>query len=201
MVESFEVPRSQQGDSDDVVVSLETARVQAEKSNSGEVLRWIRRAARAAETSGDSDRAATLAHAASELAALMQENGDGGQHVPVRESEQPLLRDYDADFDDKTSVDTRALPDAPEVVDDASEDPTEPRRRVNPMAPALTAPNVESGFQEVQALRVAVDPLAPGSKILVVHLLEEGEAAGPGRREAVLMATDPSQGLLPKTRQ
>lgn len=196
MVVSFEVPRSQHGDSDDVVVSLETARVQAEKSNSGEALRWIRRAARAAESSGDADRAASLAHAAAQLADLLQRGDAAGVHAPVPDSEHSL-RDFDADFDDKTSVDAPPVAEPPEHEDDSTEDPTEPRRR-GPMAPAFTPSRVESGFQHVQALRVAVDPLAPGSRILVVHLLEEGESVGPERREAILIARDPRARLVPK---
>jgi hypothetical protein len=64
------------------------------------------------------------------------------------------------------------------------------------MAPSLVGK--AAAFQQVQALRVAVDPLAPGSKVLVVHLLEEGESAGPDRREALLIPADPNSGLLPK---
>jgi hypothetical protein len=119
----------------------------------------------------------------------------------VQHSEQPLPHDFDADFDDKTSVDRRpvhAPSEPPPAPDEEAEDPTEPRRRVDPMAPAVASGTTRCAFQEVQALRVAVDPLAPGSRILVVHLLEAGEAVGPDRREAVLIAADPTTPLVLK---
>ena len=193
----FVVPRSQHGDSDDVVVSLETARVQAEKSNRSEALRWIRRAARAAESSGDPKRAANLARAAAELAQIVGRGERAGAHAPVPDSEQSLPRDFDTEFEDKTSVDRQAVsPSEPPPSDDSSEDPTEPRRRVNPTA--VAASGVPLGFQQVQALRVAVDPLVPGSKILVVHLLGEGESPADGQSEAVLVPADPGRRLLSK---
>jgi hypothetical protein len=187
MVGSFEVPRSEHGDSDDVVVSLETARVQAEKRNTREAIRWIRRAAQAAENSGDDGRASALAAAAQELTSLLRQSR-ARAHSPVQDLEQPLPFD---DEEDKTAVN-------PKLVDEehAAEDPTEPGTRHAETGPAMPAPESGSGFQHVQALRVAVDPLAPGSRILVVHLLADGESAGQGRREAVLIAADPKVRLL-----
>jgi hypothetical protein len=124
-----------------------------------------------------------------------------GAHEPVQGSEQPLPHDFDADFDDQTSVDRRPVhppSEPPPAVEEEAEDPTEPRRKMDPIAPAVTPQNRPLAFQQVQALRVAVDPLAPGSKILVVHLLEAGESAGPQRREALLIPADPNTPLVPK---
>ena len=61
------VPRPESGDVDDVVLGLETAATLWKRGDAQDAIRWVRRAAEAAEESGDDMRALTLARAAADL--------------------------------------------------------------------------------------------------------------------------------------
>ncbi len=64
---SFEFPKVAQNDPSDVAVAIETAQVLWRRGDLQESLRWVRRAAEAAETQGDDMRALSLARAAADL--------------------------------------------------------------------------------------------------------------------------------------
>jgi outer membrane biosynthesis protein TonB len=61
------VPRPESGDVDDVVLGLETAATLWKRGDAQDAIRWVRRAAEAAEEAGNDMRALTLARAAADL--------------------------------------------------------------------------------------------------------------------------------------
>src|SRR5262245_44826962 len=61
------IPPVLESDSESVATSLETAQALGENGDLKEALRWLRRAADAAEQAGDDMRALTLARAAADL--------------------------------------------------------------------------------------------------------------------------------------
>ena len=67
MTTSVEFPRVTESDPSDVAAALETAQVLWRRGDLHESLRWVRRAAEAAETEGNDMRALTLARAAADL--------------------------------------------------------------------------------------------------------------------------------------
>src|SRR5688572_5479203 len=71
------IPPALESDSEQVALSLETAQALGENGDLREALRWLRRAADAAEQAGDDMRALTLARAAADLTTRV-----GGVSVP-----------------------------------------------------------------------------------------------------------------------
>jgi hypothetical protein len=78
------IPSALESDSDEVTLSLETARALGETGDLREALRWLRRAADAAEQTGDDLRAVTLARAAADLTSRI-----GGASLPPPLPQQP----------------------------------------------------------------------------------------------------------------
>jgi hypothetical protein len=65
------IPAPQEGDNDEVEIALETSRSLWAKGDGREALRWLRRAADAAEQGGDDRRQLELARAAADLTAVV----------------------------------------------------------------------------------------------------------------------------------
>jgi hypothetical protein len=65
------IPSPQPGDSDDVELALETAQRMYRTGDNAEALKWLRRAANAAEEAGDDMRQLQLARLAADLAAVV----------------------------------------------------------------------------------------------------------------------------------
>lgn len=68
------IPSTQPGDSDDVELALETAQRLYRTGDHAEALKWLRRAANAAEEAGDDMRQLQLARAAADLTATISTN-------------------------------------------------------------------------------------------------------------------------------
>jgi hypothetical protein len=93
---TLQFPEPEADDADDVVLSLETAGALWKKGDAHEAIRWLRRAAEAAEEAGNDLRAVALARAAADLV---------GAEAPTKAPEKP----------DRPALESRRpkLPDAP----------------------------------------------------------------------------------------
>lgn len=119
------VPPAQSEDDDDVVLALETARVEEERGQPGEAARWVQRAAGAARKQGRPNRAGELSRAQamlSEIASRFQKALPGEQ-----------VLDSDDDFSEHTIVDKP--PTLAEPVQAPAPPPTP-----NPMRPSAPPP-------------------------------------------------------------
>src|SRR5258708_289092 len=76
------VPPSVTGDSSDVAVALEVAGALWDKGDNEEAIRWLRRATEAADQVGNTSRAASLAQAASDLEAALENARVAATHSP-----------------------------------------------------------------------------------------------------------------------
>lgn len=70
------IPSAQSGDSDDVELALETAQRMHRTGDPGEALKWLRRAASAADEAGDDRRQLELARAAADYTAYASSGAD-----------------------------------------------------------------------------------------------------------------------------
>ena len=68
-------PAPEDSDADDVVLALETANALWGRSDSKEAIRWLRRAAEAAEEAGNDMRSLTLARTAADLTTQLEDEG------------------------------------------------------------------------------------------------------------------------------
>jgi hypothetical protein len=73
------LPAPESDDPDDVVLALETAKALWGRGDPKEAIRWLRRAAEAAETAGNDMRSLTLARTAAELASQVQDEAQEAQ--------------------------------------------------------------------------------------------------------------------------
>jgi hypothetical protein len=190
------VPQSAAGDSDDVVVALETARVLEEAGDHAEAARWLQKAAGFARKSGRPERAGELSRAAARISS----DDDNAASFEPRTEEPRVLGDAeDEDFSDQTIVDSAAklraaepLP-GPDTLPAPRPDATVDKQLVlggTPVAPGSTPAKLPMH----QALRVAVRRSLGGR--LEARPLSTGEAAGSGEEEALLVALDPRTRLL-----
>ena len=67
-------PSPEDSDAEDVVLALETANALWGRSDAKEAIRWLRRAAEAAEEAGDDMRALTLARTAADLTTQVEKD-------------------------------------------------------------------------------------------------------------------------------
>lgn len=91
------MPPSLSDDDDDVVIALETARVEEERGEPGEAARWVQRAAGAARKQGRPNRAGEL----SRVQAMLTEAASQFQHAVAHEQ----VLDSDDDLAEHTIVD------------------------------------------------------------------------------------------------
>jgi hypothetical protein len=160
--DSFPTPRPE--DSDDVELALETAGALWNKGDRPEALRWLRRAAEAAEQSGDDRRALELARRAAEL-------DTAPEPVPAQE---PVIEPPKAE---------EAAPEGPAEEEAA-------RSEGAPVAPAEPEGPPEPSRRE--SVRVYVKTSARDNSLLIVRPLEAGWRAPFGTREATLVFEEPS---------
>lgn len=171
------VPATVPDDDDDVVVSLETARVSEERADLEAASRWLHRAAAAARRQGRPERAGALSRCATQVL------GEG--RFERKEPEEQVLGGAEADdFSDTTIVETAAEiarkvePVAgPDVASDNPPlvvDPT-------PLAPLTGQPKPAVH----QAIRVAVRKALGGK--FEARPLAAGESPFKGEQEALLV--------------
>jgi hypothetical protein len=189
------LPRAESGDAAEVALALETARALWSKGQGLESVRWIQRAAENAESSGDDQRAVTLARAAADLRAEVRV----GSEPPGSMNEAAALTPYD-DFSEQTIVDSPATSLAraslQSGVQIADVPPAPPSRSQVTVVPVPKAPAEQARVAQHQAVRVAVLGGDPTTRQLSLRVLSAGESAPPGSTEALLVSLDPAQKLL-----
>jgi hypothetical protein len=162
MATRFVLPVSPE-DSDDVVVALETARVQEERADLAEAARWLQRAAVAARKQGRPERAGQLSRAAASLNRSPEETSDA--KFEKRPDEEHVLGETD-EFQDETIVESAAkLREADKVVKKTvlgSSTPVAPLVEARPALP--THASVRVAVRRTLGGRIEARPLAEGEK-------------------------------------
>jgi hypothetical protein len=153
-------------------------------------VRWIRRAADAAEAAGNDMRALSLARMAADLKSTLELPAT---IVPPRD-EAAALAPFD-DFNDKTIVDSpvallahRPFVTASEVEDTVDVRPTAPPKSRNGRPE-------RSRVRARTALRVAVSASNGADGTLKVRVLDESSDVPGGEAEALLVVLDPDAEL------
>jgi hypothetical protein len=125
---SLQFPEPEASDADDVVLALETAGALWKRGDALEGIRWLRRAAEAAEEAGDDLRAVALARAAADFTSA---GGDGGRRKDSSPpAPEPKLRRLpEAPPLAKRSSPAGAAPKAPAPVESTQDLPAPPPRR------------------------------------------------------------------------
>jgi hypothetical protein len=190
--EADDFPNALSDDPKTVVMALETGKTEWNRGDLHEAVRWIRRAADAAEAAGNDMRALSLARMAADLKSSLELPAT---IVPPRD-EGAALAPFD-DFNDKTIVDSPVAlfaqkPLAPVSDPDdtfESESESKPARATNGHAAVVPR------LKKRTALRVAVSAISASDGTLRVRVLDEsGDAAG-GEAEALLVVLDPDAEL------
>lgn len=189
-------PKTAVDDDDDVVIALETARVQFERGDGAEAARWLHRAASAARKQGRPERAGELSRVASKLAPRVTRDGERFERKP---DEPQTLQESDEEFADETVVDKivppgLALPSASiqlsekaEALDYRRSQPPRPPKRDG--APAVEIPVADGKSAARTALRVAVRSHPEGR--FEARPLLEGTLPLEGEEEALLVFVRP----------
>lgn len=190
--EADDFPNALSDDPKTVVMALETGKNEWNRGDLHEAVRWIRRAADAAEAAGNDMRALSLARMAADLKSSLELPAT---IVPPRD-EGAALAPFD-DFNDKTIVDSPVglfaqKPLAPVSDPDdtfESESESKPARATNGHAAVVPR------LRKRTALRVAVSATSASDGTLRVRVLDEsGDPAG-GEAEALLVVLDPDAEL------
>lgn len=198
------VPPSLSDDDDDVVIALETARVEEERGEPGEAARWVQRAAGAARKQGRPNRAGEL----SRVQAMLTEAASQFQRAEASEH----VLDSDDDLAEHTIVDRppTAAPAPPidartptPVRSPGVETPSRPPQSqapvpttARPSAPAepSPAPSVRPSAMATAAphlaTRVAVRKGTGG--MLLVRPLRQEEQPSTGEQAALLVPLEPN---------
>ena len=190
--EADDFPNALSDDPKTVVMALETGKNEWNRGDLHEAVRWIRRAADAAEAAGNDMRALSLARMAADLKSSLELPAT---IVPPRD-EGAALAPFD-DFNDKTIVDSPVglfaqkpltpVSDPDDTFESESE--SKPARATNGHAPVVPR------LKKRTALRVAVSAISASDGTLRVRVLDEsGDAAG-GEAEALLVVLDPDAEL------
>jgi hypothetical protein len=185
---SAQFPATQSGDAPSVVAALESGRTEWQQGGLREAVRWIHRAADAAESSGDDLRALTLARIAADLIGTLQ------QPLPIPRDEAAALAPCD-DFNDQTIVDSPATAIARQAFPGnlLAAEPREPTPTTPPSQ--LPKPPATRIATARAALRVCVSQRPGQDGSLQVHVLEDGVEAPNGTIEALLVVLDPEAEL------
>ena len=201
--DSFPTPSAE--DPDDVELALETAGALWNKGDRSEALRWVRRAAEAAEQAGNDHRALELARRAAELDVAPQpEPVIVEEPAPEAEPEPPPS--FAAPPPSVAAPPPSVAAPAPSVAAPppkptlpvtastvpevrVSHPPAKPVQR-NSVVPE-PAPRQESPGRR-EPVRVYVKTSARDQSLLIVRPLEHGRRAPFGTREATLVFDEPS---------
>jgi hypothetical protein len=187
------------GDPNEVANALEAGSAEWGRGDRREAVRWVHRAADAAEAAGDDRRAVGLARIAADLMSSL-----GPELLsPVPRDEGAALAPFD-DFNDQTIVDSPAIQAARTMnhsgVSVTERRPSKPPPPPRPAAVQKPAP-ASAPFASASAplprtaLRVAVVRSKENERVLVVNVLDEGASAPPGTSEALLVLLDPKSAL------
>lgn len=172
------VPATVPEDDDDVVVSLETARVSEEREDLEAASKWLHRAAAAARRQGRPERAGTLSRFAAQVL--------GEQRFERKPDEEKILGEFEDDFTDSTIVETAA-----EIAKKAESDSLSEAQEPSESAPLLTQPTPVAPLLDQpkaaahQALRVAVRKVLGGT--FEARPLGALEVPRRGEQEALLV--------------
>lgn len=193
------VPKIVPEDDDDVVVALETARVEEERGDPSEAARWLQRAASAARKQGRPDRAGEVSRAAARLSGAPPSSPAPAQKFEPLPGESLVLIDVGDDFADETIVDQVPRPaknetsQARRIPPDGTQILSEPQRTTLEK-PTPLAPLGRKNSSPLPAVRVAVKKILGGK--LEARPLETEESAQPGEEEALLVAVRPGAKLF-----
>jgi uncharacterized membrane protein len=171
-----EFPVPQESDSDDVATALQTATVLWISGDAGEAVRWLRRAASAAEEAGDDMRAVSLARAAADFA-----SSETGPPPPV-EAAAPAAE----------AAPPKPLPTAPKrpppQPPSAQPAAVAPEKPAPPKAAPAAEPEVEP--ERLPVMQVSIKPSVRDEKLFMVRLLGEGESPPAGTVRALVVLLD-----------
>jgi hypothetical protein len=156
------VPASLAGDSSDVAVALEVAGALWDKGDSEEAIRWLKRAAEAADQGGDASRGAILARAAGDLEAALEGARQTATGSPPGALPTPTA----------PSMSSASLPNAA-------------RGDEGHLPGAAGAPTPDA------RIRVSVKTSARDPDLLLLRPLPAGQAPPVGTREGFLVLAEP----------
>jgi hypothetical protein len=169
------IPPPQPSDSGDVTEALDVASTLWKTGNSQDAIRWIRRAAEAADAAGDPSRMHALVRASFELEESMA--APPAPPAPaIRASVPPPL----------PPGARSSLPPPPESVSRMRSKTTPPPLPVQAKRPIPTSTAPQSG----KRFRVSIKMSALDPTRLVVRRLEDGMALPPGTSEGWLEASE-----------
>ncbi len=197
-------PTAIPGDSSAVVTALQAGSAEWGKGDMREAVRWLHRAASAAEAAGEEDRALGLARTAAEFMRVFS--------IPEQEAVAPVVDEAAAlapfdDANDQTIVDSpavlasrtaqssstsslRRIEDGPELPPKAPLKPPRPSPSSPKTSPKPGAPRAR------RALRVAVVTDPRNERLILATTLDEGAPVPSGSKEALLVLLDPDARLL-----
>jgi hypothetical protein len=175
MATRFVLPVSPE-DSDDVVVALETARVQEERADLAEAARWLQRAAVAARKQGRPERAGQLSRAAASL------NRNPDEPTEAKFEKRPdvehVLGEAD-EFQDETIVESAAK------LREADKDKSALKTVLGSSTPVAPLVEARAPWPTHASVRVAVRRTLGGR--IEARPLAEGEKPVSGEEEAMLV--------------
>lgn len=179
---SLAFPESEPNDPATVTSALQIGKRDWDRAEFADAVRWIRKAADAAEASGNDARSLQLARVAADLKSSLE----GSFPPPVPRDEGAALAPFD-DFNDQTIVDAPAVMVARQTAQSVVniED-----TRESAVAPA-SRPSATEGVRSRTTLRVAVALTSSRAGTLNVAILPDGSAPPVGTTEALLVLLDP----------
>lgn len=201
--DSFPTPSPE--DSDDVELALETAGALWNKGDRPEALRWVRRAAEAAEQAGDDRRALELARRAAELDAAPEPVPAPEPAIEQPKAEEPAVEEPVVEEEARAEAPPTTVAPPPSVTSPPAK-PSVPVASVAPEARVSQPPPKPSERASVtpvqpqrppetsrrEPVRVYVKTSARDQSLLIVRPLEAGRRAPFGTREAMLVFEEPS---------
>lgn len=173
-------------DPKDVAHALEVGSAEWGQGDRREAVRWVHRAADAAEAAGDDRRAVGLARAAADLMSSLGPESSS----PKPRDEGAALAPFD-DFNDQTIVDSPAIQ-AARTMQHTPVTISERRPSRPPPPPKPSVPRPAARPLARTALRVAVVRDEKNDRVIVANVLDEGAEAPPGTSEALLVLLDPN---------
>jgi hypothetical protein len=216
VVRTLRTPIPVSADSDGVVLALETARALEARGDMSEAAKWLRRAAREAESQGDDVRVLHLAHIAADMVSA-NAHAPLSAVPPVRRTEpsdssEPTIRDanFPRDALQVTSHERpvagsnapmKTIPDdddssTPTMVPPRADPKHTPQTRFAATPPSVSAavrPSIsvdqaasESSFR-MNAIRVALKRTTSNARGFSVDVLEPGQKCPAGTIEAMLI--------------
>jgi hypothetical protein len=212
------LPGVDPSDSDDVTVALQTARALQKKGDLHESLRWLRRAADAAERDGNDRRAVALARAAADLTSLIGTSEKTGTPTPPpssplavtakRSGPPPLPSNAQRSAppplpsNAQRAARTSAVPASSSLPPPLHAAVSSPPSSVEPAPIAARSSSLPSSKPAIpidvaklisagSVLRVSIKRSVRDPNLLVVRKLETGKTSPPGTTEGYVVLADP----------